>query len=81
MPSTPPMPPAPVRMIVTWIGIFPLVLLAQWLLRPLTAAWPLVLSTGLTLAVVVPLAVGVVIPTLFRVLGMLRRRRAETTAA
>ncbi len=57
----------PVRVLITWLGIFPLVLIAQWLLAPVTADWPLVFSTALTLGVVVPIAVGVVIPALFRV--------------
>ena len=55
--------------VVVWLAIYPTVLLAQVLLRPVTRGLPLFLQTLAVTLVVVPLAVWLLIPTLNRLLG------------
>jgi antibiotic biosynthesis monooxygenase (ABM) superfamily enzyme len=74
--------PLPVRIALTWVAIFPLVLLAQYALRPLVQAWPLPLATALTMGVVVPVAVIWAVPLLSRWYARTRSagsRRADGT--
>lgn len=68
--------PLPARLAITWLAIFPLVSLAQWLLRPLLAGWPELLVTAAVVTVVVPIAVTVVVPTLTRLYTAATRRRS-----
>lgn len=63
-----------VRVLATWLVIFPLVALGQLALAPVTQGWNPVLRTALLTAVVVPLAVGFAVPRLITVLVLLRRR-------
>ncbi|MGO3885573.1 MAG: hypothetical protein ACTJHU_04680 [Mycetocola sp.] len=72
MPAT----PRPLtRVFLTWLAIFPLVTLASLLLRPLTDGLPFVLQIAVMTAIVVPIAVLVVMPLLFRLRGALLMRR------
>ncbi len=68
--------PLPARLAVTWLAIFPLVLLAQALLRPLVHDWPPVLATALTMALVVPVALVWAVPLLSRWCARLLTPRA-----
>lgn len=76
----PPTPPPLTRVVLTWLAIFPLVTVAMLLLKPLTAGLPFVLQIALMTAVVVPVAVLVVMPALFRLRGLLLRRRSVSSA-
>jgi len=67
-------PSLPVRILATWLVIFPLVALGPLAMTPLAQAWHPVLRAAVLTAVVVPLAVGLAIPRLIRVLTMLQRR-------
>lgn len=58
--------PLPARMVVTWLAIFPLVVLAQFLLGPVVVGWPPVFATALTMGLVVPIAVIWAVPLLSR---------------
>lgn len=61
------------RVLATWLVIFPLVALGQLALAPMTQSWNPVLRTALLTAVVVPLAVGVAVPRLITFLTLVRR--------
>lgn len=67
-------------MIVTWIAIFPLVALSQWALGPLMQGWPTLLSTAVSIAAVVCVAVPFVLPFLFKQVGKIMRKRAARAA-
>lgn len=67
--------PLPLRVLATWGVILPLALLAQWLLSPLTAGWPPVLTLALTISIVVPVVVVWALPLALRGVGALVRRR------
>lgn len=73
MPQNDP-PTLTMRVLATWLVIFPLVALGQLALAPVTEAWHPVLRTALLTAVVVPLAVGFAVPRVVKVLSLLRRR-------
>lgn len=75
-----PTPPLPIRMVITWLAIFPLVALAQALLRPLLAGWPDLLVTAIVMSVVVPIAVTWAVPFLGRCYGRIAARRARGMA-
>ncbi len=61
-------PPSRHRMaLLTWIGIWPLVSLALWLLAPMLAAYPFLLRTAVTSAVLVSTMTYLVMPQLARV--------------
>ncbi len=67
----PPRPaePAPSRhrrALLTWVAIFPSVLVVQILLAPIDSHWPLPLRTLALTLLVVPLAAYVLIPALLR---------------
>ena len=60
--------------LITWLGLYPTVLLVSLLLSSLTESWPLALRLLVVTALVVPLMVYVVTPALTRLLaGWLRR--------
>jgi antibiotic biosynthesis monooxygenase (ABM) superfamily enzyme len=67
-------PSLPVRIIATWLVIFPLVALGQIAMTPLAQGWHPMLRAAVLTAVVVPLAVGLAVPRLIKVLTMLQRR-------
>jgi antibiotic biosynthesis monooxygenase (ABM) superfamily enzyme len=50
--------------VATWIGVFPLLGLFQWLVGPLLATWPLIVRVMLTALVVVLLMTYPVMPRL-----------------
>lgn len=78
--SSPQLPPPSVhaRAVITWIAIFPLVVLAMLASDPFTEGWHPVLRAFVLTLIVVPLAVYLVVPQLMRARGALwaaRRRR------
>lgn len=73
-------PSTHVRVIITWLAIFPLVTLGLLVMMPFTSQWPLVLRTLVLTAVVVPLAVYVVVPQLMRAFMASRDRLARRRA-
>lgn len=64
------------RAVLTWLAIFPLVALGMTAMAPLTEAWHPVLRALVLTLLVVPLAVYVVVPQLFRAHAAISRRRA-----
>lgn len=64
------------RALITWLAIFPLVALGMTAMAPLTEAWHPVLRALVLTLLVVPLAVYVVVPQLFRAHAAISRRRA-----
>lgn len=73
--------PLPIRVLTTWGVILPLALLAQWLLAPITAGWPPVLTLALTISIVVPVVVVWALPLALRGAAALVRRRSLRGAA
>ena len=63
------------RAIITWLAIFPSVLLGQIALFPVIGDWPLVVRTAVLTAFVVPLAVYLVVPQLMKANARLAGRR------
>lgn len=55
------------RILITWLVIFPLVAVGQALLQWTAAEWPPLLQAALLTGAVVPFAVGVAVPSLLRV--------------
>jgi antibiotic biosynthesis monooxygenase (ABM) superfamily enzyme len=68
-----------VRAIVTWVSIFPLVVLGMSILSVVAESWPLALRALVLTLVVVPTAVYVVVPNLLlaymRLIGRIHRAR------
>ena len=64
------------RALITWLAIFPLVALGMTAMAPFTEAWPPVLRALVLTVLVVPLAVYLVVPQLFRAHAAITRRRA-----
>ncbi len=64
------------RALITWLAIFPLVALGMTAMAPLTESWHPVLHALVLTLLVVPLAVYVVVPQLFRAHAAINRRRA-----
>jgi len=62
-----------VRAVVTWVAIFPLVVVGMTVLTAVAGDWPIALRALALTAVVVPTAVYLVVPTLL--LGYLRLQR------
>lgn len=56
----------PWRMLVTWLAIYPLVVIAQALVRPVTGGWPPALVTAVVMALVIPVAMLGAVPVLMR---------------
>lgn len=74
-------PSTHLRAFITWLAIFPLVSIAMVLTGAFTADWHPVLKALLLSVIVVPLAVYLVVPQLFRMYGaFLRRRTAKRVA-
>jgi antibiotic biosynthesis monooxygenase (ABM) superfamily enzyme len=67
-------PSVHVRVVVTWLAIFPLVALGMTAIAPFSADWHPVLRSLVLTLVVVPLAVYVVVPRLLAGYVALRRR-------
>ncbi|KRE53132.1 hypothetical protein ASG92_06165 [Arthrobacter sp. Soil736] len=67
-------PSVHVRVVVTWLAIFPLVALGMTAIAPISEGWHPVLRSLVLTLVVVPLAVYVVVPRLLAGYGALRRR-------
>ena len=65
--SRPAAPPSVhLRAAVTWLALFPLVTGGLWVMAPFDATWPPVLRTFVLTAVLVPLMVYLVVPSLLR---------------
>lgn len=70
-------PSTHVRAVITWLAIFPLVAIGMTAIAPISADWhPIVRALALTL-VVVPVAVYLVVPQLFRGYAALQHRLGE----
>ncbi len=61
---------------MTWLAIFPLLVIVRFLVLPLVGDWPDILQSALILAIVVPIAVTWVLPAFTRIVIKLRSRRA-----
>jgi len=61
-----PAPPRHRMALLTWVGIWPLVSLAQWLATPLLASQPFLVRTGITSAALVLAMTYLVMPPLAR---------------
>ena len=64
------------RAVLTWLAIFPLVAIGMTAMGPLTEAWHPVLRALVLTLLVVPVAVYLVVPQLFRAHAAISRRRA-----
>jgi antibiotic biosynthesis monooxygenase (ABM) superfamily enzyme len=71
--STP--PSAHVRAVITWLAIFPLVSIGMLAIAPFSDAWHPVLRALVLTLVVVPVAVYLVVPQLFRGYAAIARHR------
>jgi antibiotic biosynthesis monooxygenase (ABM) superfamily enzyme len=70
-------PSTHVRAIITWVAIFPLVAIGMMAIAPISADWHPILRALVLTLVVVPVAVYLVVPQLFRGYAALRRRGTE----
>jgi antibiotic biosynthesis monooxygenase (ABM) superfamily enzyme len=68
-------PSAHVRAAITWLAIFPLVAIGMTAIAPISGDWPPVVRALVLTLVVVPVAVYLVVPQLFRGYAALQRRR------
>ena len=66
--AVPPAPPRWKQMISIFIVFFPLSLLANWALSPVTAAWPLVARVFVTVVLVTPVMTYLAMPLVTRAL-------------
>ena len=73
-PTAPTPPSNHVRVIITWLAIFPLVAVGMTAMSPFTIGWHPVLRSLVLTLIVVPLAVYVVVP---RLLGLHQRLRSK----
>ncbi|HEU4894758.1 MAG TPA: hypothetical protein VFT85_02880 [Acidimicrobiia bacterium] len=62
-------PPRYKRAVVIWIALYPAVVLALTVLRPLIGDWPIPLQALALTAVIIPAAVWFLIPLVQRLLG------------
>jgi antibiotic biosynthesis monooxygenase (ABM) superfamily enzyme len=62
------------RAVITWLAIFPLVAIGMTAIAPLSADWHPILRALVLTIVVVPVAVYLVVPQLFRGYAALQRR-------
>lgn len=67
------MPSVHIRVVITWLAIFPLVTLVSIGMAPLAHDWNPVMRALVLSALVVPTAVYLVVPRLLRGYGKLRR--------
>jgi antibiotic biosynthesis monooxygenase (ABM) superfamily enzyme len=70
-------PSTHVRAIITWVAIFPLAAIGMMAIAPISADWHPILRALVLTLVVVPVAVYLVVPQLFRGYAALRRRGDE----
>jgi len=70
-------PSVHIRALITWLAIFPLVAICMTALSPFSTDWPPVLRALVLTLLVVPTAVYLVVPQLFRAYAALLRRRAS----
>ena len=70
-------PSTHVRAIITWLAIFPLVAVGMMAIAPFSADWHPILRALVLTLVVVPVAVYLVVPQLFRGYAAIRARRGE----
>ena len=68
-------PSTHVRAVITWLAIFPLVAIGMTAIAPISIDWHPVLRALVLTLVVVPVAVYLVVPQLFRGYSALQRRR------
>lgn len=66
--TTPFEPPRYKRAITIWIALYPAVVIALSLLRPIVGEWPIPLQALALTAVIIPAAIWVLIPLVQRVL-------------
>jgi antibiotic biosynthesis monooxygenase (ABM) superfamily enzyme len=66
-----------VRAIITWLAIFPLVAIGMMAIAPISTDWHPILRALVLTVLVVPLAVYLVVPQLFRDYAAIRRRSGE----
>ena len=72
--------PVSVRLVVMWIAIYPLVLIGNLSVGPLTSNWPPALATALVMALVIPVAVLGTVPLVTRVAVRLLKSRSRAEA-
>ncbi len=70
-------PSTHVRAVITWLAIFPLVAIGMTAIAPVSGDWHPVLRALVLTLVVVPVAVYLVVPQLFRGYAALAERRRE----
>ena len=70
-------PSTHVRAIITWLAIFPLVAAGMMAIATFSADWHPILRALVLTLVVVPVAVYLVVPQLFRGYAAIRARRGE----
>ena len=68
-------PSTHIRALITWLAIFPLVAIGMTAIAPISADWHPILRALVLTLVVVPVAVYLVVPQLFRGYAALQRRR------
>ena len=74
--SVSPVPPSThVRILITWLAIFPLVAIGLYALGPISMSWSPLLRALVLTVLVVPVAGYLVMPGLLALYGALRRRR------
>ena len=71
-------PSTHVRAAITWLAIFPLVAIGMTAIAPISTDWHPVLRALVLTLVVVPVAVYLVVPQLFRGYSAVARRRTLT---
>lgn len=71
-------PPTHIRAFITWLAIFPLVAIGMTAIAPISADWHPVLRALVLTVIVVPVAVYLVVPQLFRGYAAMQRRRQIT---
>lgn len=76
----PALPPRWLRALATWLVIFPLVALGQWLMSSLPASVPLILRAFMLTAIVVPIAVYIGVPLVLTALGRVISARKQPSA-
>ncbi len=74
-------PSVHVRVVITWIAIFPLVAMASLAIAPVAQEWNPILRALVVSTLVVPVAVYLVVPRLLRLYVRLRKARSGKTLA
>jgi antibiotic biosynthesis monooxygenase (ABM) superfamily enzyme len=80
IPTAPPAPPRWKQMVSIFLVFYPLSLLANWSLGPLTSAWPIALRVLVTVLLVTPVMTYLAMPLVTRALRpwLMRSRRPAT---